>query len=270
MHDICLGGTRSRYEEARSQLVSLSTSPADEEYFLRSRRFWSKEELGDTGNGCSPPPPHRRQPGTLTRGGGKHSALATDAAVTGREATDGEGSDRADLFSERLPSSCHQKGLPPPRRARRSHGAPRSNGQETPTAGGSARQTQGGDGERGGADVWSRPDRFGGGNSAALSCLTVDDVEQVLREVDPLPATVAVCAAVVFLLSPEDQPPADFLWPQGFEAVALPVEDFLWRLHEASGTTASSTKARFLQPVLQREHLLPEVIELQGAHAVAW
>ena len=262
--------------------MSLSTSPADEEYFLRSRRFWSREELGETGGGCSPPPPHRRQPGTLTRGGDKRSTVTSDAAVTGREAvdgaplrgtkrlSDGEGSDRADLFSGRLPASRHQRGLPPPRRARRSQGgAPQSDGQEARSTGGSVRRAPEGDGERGGADVWSRPDRFGGGSSAALSCLTVDDIEQVLREVDPLPATVAVCAAVVFLLSPEDQPPADFLWPQGFEAVALPVEDFLWRLHEASGTTASSTKARSLVPVLQREHLIPELIERQGAHAVA-
>lgn len=201
-------------------------------------------------------------------------------AATGREAidgaqiggterfSDGEGSDRADLYNER-PSNRTQRGLPPPRRTRRSRGPSRPDGQGSRTTGGSAGQTQGGDGERGGADVWSRPDRFGGGNSAALSCLTVDDIEQVLREVDPLPATVAVCAAVVFLLSPEDQPPANFLWPQGFEAVALPVEDFLWRLHEASGGTASSTKAQFLVPVLQREYLIPEVIERQGAHAVA-
>lgn len=229
--------------------------------------------------GCSPPPQHRRQPGSLTRGG-KRSAFAADAAVNGREAidgaqvcgterlSDGEGSDRADLFGERLPNR-HQRGLPPPRRTRRSRGPRRPDGQEAHAAGGRARQTQGCGGERGGADVWSRPDRFGGGSSAALSCLTVDDVEQVLREVDPLPATVAVCAAVVFLLSPEDQPPAEFLWPQGFEAVALPVEDFLWRLHEASGGAASSTKARFLVPVLQRRYLVPEVIERQGAHAVA-
>ena len=50
---------RYRYEEARSQLVSLSTSPADEEYFLRSRRFWSEKELGVAGacGEMSPPPP---------------------------------------------------------------------------------------------------------------------------------------------------------------------------------------------------------------------
>ncbi|CAN0578725.1 unnamed protein product, partial [Ectocarpus sp. 12 AP-2014] len=86
---------------------------------------------------------------------------------------------------------------------------------------------------------------------------------------DPLPATVAVCAAVVFLLGPEDQLPSDFLWPQGLEAVALPAEDFLRRLHDTSGQRASSSKAQFLAPVLQREHLLPEVIERQGGHAVA-
>lgn len=182
--------------------------------------------------------------------------------------SDGEGSDRADLLGRTL-SNRQQRGLPPPRRPRRSRGPLPSDGQEAHATRGGARQAPERDGERGEADIWSRPDRFRGGNSAALSCLTVDDIEQVLREVDPLPATVAVCAAVVFLLSPEDQPPAGFLWPQGFEAVALPVEDFLWRLHEASGGTASSTKARFLAPVLQREDLVPEEIERQGEHAIA-
>lgn len=210
--------------------------------------------------------------------GGKRSAL-TAGVVTGREAadgaqigrterfSDGDGNGRGDMLGERL-LNRHQRGLPLPRRTRRSRG-PRSDGKGARTNGGSPLQNQGGDGERGGADVWSRPDRFGGGNSAALSCLTVDDIEQVLREVDPLPATVAVCAAVVFLLSPEDQPTVDFLWPQGFEAIALPVEDFLRRLHEASGGAANSSKARFLAPVLQREYLIPEVIEQQGGHAVA-
>lgn len=270
--------TRSRYEEARSQLVSLSTSPADEEYFLSSRRFWSKEELGDTGSGSSPPPPHRRPPGTLTRGG-KRSAF-TVAAASGRRGSDGSqrsmterlpdgrGDERVDLFGKRLPSR-QQRELPPAHQSRRLQDL-RADGQAGRTAAGGAPQNQGGDYEQeGGADVWSRPDRFGGGSSAALSCLTVDDIEQILRTVDPLPATVAVCAAVVFLLAPEDQPPVDFLWPQGFDAVALPAEDFLWRLHETSGSTASSAKARFLAPVLQREYLLPEEIERDAGHAVA-
>lgn len=191
----------------------------------------------------------------------------TQMSGTERPSEGEGGNDRADLLGERL-SSRHQRGCLPLRRTRRSRG-PRSDGEEVRSKGGSARENPGGDDERGEAEVWSRPDRFGGGNSAALSCLTVDDIEQVLREVDPLPATVAVCAAVVFLLSPEDQPPPDFLWPGGFEAVALPVEDFLWRLHEASGGTASSTKAHFLAPVLQRGDLLPEVIEREGGHAVA-
>lgn len=182
--------------------------------------------------------------------------------------SDGGGDDRVDLFGKRLPSR-QQRELPPAYQTRRLQGLP-TDGQPGRTAGGGASQSQGDVwGQEGGVDVWSRPDRFRGGNSAALSCLTVDDIEQILRTVDPLPATVAVCAAVVFLLTPEDQPPVDFLWPQGFEAVALPAEDFLWRLNEISGSTASSRKARFLAPVLQREYLLPEVIEREGGHAVA-
>lgn len=119
------------------------------------------------------------------------------------------------------------------------------------------------------ADVWSRSDRFGGGNSAALSCLTVDDIERLLQEEDLLPATTAVCAAIVFLLAPEGQPPEDFYWPRGFEAVALPAEDFLLKLHTVSGSAGSSSKAQILRFVLQREHIMPAAIELQGGHAVA-
>ena len=289
---MCVGPTRCRYEEARSQLVSLSTSPADEEYFLSSRRFWSKEELGDTRGGSSPPPPHRRPPpGTTARGGKRLASTAGFAVSGGRgDVTDGAqrggqertsnggggggGGDDDDNTGDMWPNTQH-RGLPPPRQARRFHGLGAYGQAGHAAASGassSARQSQAGggsDGDRGEADVWSRPDRIGGGRSAALSCLTVDGIEQVLREIDPLPATVAVCAAVVFLLAPEDQPPADFLWPQGFEAVAVPAEDFLLGLHEACGRTASSAKARFLVPVLQREHLIPEEIERQGGHAIA-
>ncbi|CAB1117685.1 unnamed protein product [Ectocarpus sp. CCAP 1310/34] len=276
------GGLSTWYEQARSQLVSLSSSPADEEYFLSSRRFWSKEELGDSMGGSSPPALHRKPPGTIARGG-KRSGYTMSAAAasgrgggseagqrdaTGRLSNDGTYGDNggADLFGER-PQNHHQRGFPPPRQQTRSTQGVPAHGQE----GGQFKAGGGGghSSERGGADVWSRPDRFGDGNSAALSCLTVDDIEQILRELNPLPATVAVCAAVVFLLGPEDQLPSDFLWPQGFEAVALPAEDFLRRLHETSGQRASSSKAQFLAPVLQREHLLPEVIERQGGHAVA-
>lgn len=284
--------TRSRYEEARSQLVSLSTSPADEEYFLSSRRFWSKEELGDTRGGSSPPPPHRRPPGTTARGGGgggsKRLASTAGFAVSGRGDVDSGGAQRGGRERHGdgggggggdnaggVPPNPQHRGPPPPRQARRPRGLG-TDEQEAGHAAGSAGSARwqgqdGGDatGRGGEVDVWSRPDRVGGGSSAALSCLTVDGVEQVLREIDPLPATVAVCAAVVFLLAPEDQPPADFLWPQGFEAVAVPAEDFLLRLREASGRTASSHKAQFLVPVLQREELIPEVIERQGGHAVA-
>lgn len=285
---------RSRYEEARSQLVSLSSSPADEEYFLSSRRFWSKEELGDARGGSSPPPTHRRPPGTIARGGGTGKRLASTAgfAVSGRGDVDGGaqrgareryrdsgggggGGGGGDHNAGGIPPNPRHRGPPRPRQARPPHdlGTDEQEAGHTAWSAGSVRwQGQEGAaaaGQRGEVDVWSRPDRVGGGSSAALSCLTVDGVEQVLREIDPLPATVAVCAAVVFLLAPEDQPPADFLWPQGFEAVAVPAEDFLLRLHEASGRTASSSKARFLVPVLQREELIPEVIERQGGHAVA-
>ncbi|CAM9898844.1 unnamed protein product, partial [Ectocarpus sp. 13 AM-2016] len=276
------GGLSTWYEQARSQLVSLSSSPADEEYFLSSRRFWSKEELGDSIGGSSTPAPHRRPPGTIARGG-KRSGYTTSAPAasgrggdaqagqgdaTGRSSNDGTDGDNGgtDIFGERR-QNHQQRDFPPPRQQTRSSQGVSADGQE----GGQFKAGGGGghSSERGGADVWSRPDRFGDGNSAALSCLTVDDIEQILREMDPLPATVAVCAAVVFLLGPEHQLPSDFLWPQGFEAVALPAEDFLRRLHETSGQRASSSKAQFLAPVLQREHLLPEVIERQGEHAVA-
>lgn len=231
--------------------------------------------------GSSPTAPHRRPPGTIARGG-KRSGNTTSAAASGRGADAGAGQrgatgrfsndgtcgdyGGADLFGGR-PQNHQQRGFPPPRQQTRSLPGVRADGQEGMhfQAGGEKEHSS----ERGGADVWSRPDRFGGGSSAALSCLTVDGIEQILRELDPLPATVAVCAAVVFLLGPEDQLPSDFLWPQGFEAVALPAEDFLRRLHETSGQRASSSKAQFLAPVLQREHLLPEVIERQGGHAVA-
>lgn len=170
---------------------------------------------------------------------------------------------------ERLPD--HKQKVALPLRQNNHMKRPRPDGHPTRGLGGDAHRRRGSadDDERGTADIWSRPDRFGGGKSAALSCLTVDDVEQILREVDPSPATVAVSAAVVFLLAPDDQEPVDFLWPQAFEAVALPAEDFLLRLHRASGGTASLAKASFLAPVLQREHLLPGVIEQQGEHAVA-
>ncbi|CAM9583014.1 unnamed protein product, partial [Hapterophycus canaliculatus] len=75
------------YEEARSQLVSLSTTPADEEYFLSSRRFWSKEELGDSGSGggvAFSPPAHRRPPGHLRPGrGGHRSGVNVSSASPG-------------------------------------------------------------------------------------------------------------------------------------------------------------------------------------------
>lgn len=137
-------------------------------------------------------------------------------------------------------------------------------------AGGSGERGQeGGDEERGHVDVWRRSDHFGGGNSAALSCLTADDIELLVRERDPSPATTAVCTAIVILLAPEDQPPEDFCWPQGFESVALPAEPFLWRLYEASGSTGNPFKAHVLRFVLQRKDFLPAEIERQGEHAVA-
>lgn len=136
--------------------------------------------------------------------------------------------------------------------------------------GGSGEEGQeGGDEERGHVDVWRRSDHFGGGSSAALSCLTADDIELLVREQDPSPATTAVCTAIVILLAPEDQPPEDFCWPQGFKSVALPAEPFLWRLYEASGSTGNSFKAHVLSFVLQREGFLPVEIERQGEHAVA-
>ena len=130
-------------------------------------------------------------------------------------------------------------------------------------------EQEGGEKGRGHVDVWRRSDHFGGGNSAALSCLTADDIELLVREKDPSPATTAVCTAIVILLAPEDQPPEDFCWPQGFKSIALPAEPFLWRLYEASGSTGNSFKAHVLSFVLQREGFLPAEIERQGEHAVA-
>lgn len=119
----------------------------------------------------------------------------------------------------------------------------------------------------------SRPEEEGQewveGQSAALSCLAADDVERLLEDENPVPATTVVCAAIVFLLAPDNQVPEDFCWPRGFEVVARPADEFLRRLNDISGTTVSSFKARVLRFLLQKEEVLPAVIELQGGHAVA-
>lgn len=105
---------------------------------------------------------------------------------------------------------------------------------------------------------------------SSLASLTAQDIQSLLEEKTPIPAAAVVCAAVAFLLSPDEKLPDDFHWPQGFEAVALPVEDFLDKLHEASRGAVSPLKARALKCIMQREEVLPMVIERQGKHAVAW
>lgn len=293
-----------RYEEARSQLVSLSTSLADEEYFLSSRRFWSKEELRNTG-GCGPQVSSslsRRRPPILRRG--KRTAFA--AASQGRSGFDGgleqETALRRDKGgclgrahrSRRHPTGgrgylfrgdgvgMQQHGVELfgqglmnrqedfPRQTRRLQGL----GTGVIGKVGVAQEGEGVHGSkehgiREGPDECGENIQWGSGKSAALSCLTAHDIEQLLREENPLPVTTAVCAAIVFLLAPDDRVPENFCWPQGFEAVAMPAADFLWRLHKSSALTASPFKARVLKLVLQREDTMPVAIERQGAHAVA-
>lgn len=293
-----------RYAEARSQLVSLSTSPADEEYFLRSRRFWSEKELGVAGacGELSPPPPLRRRRSLGTRGGPN-----ADGTGTGGSEQDAPSRRSKGVYVNRLDPggsgqlmngggggyggsgrSLRGDGFDPqePRVDRFGPGAHNHRGGSTPRpsrhledlravsvgeVGGSGEGAlEGRDGEdRGHVDVWRRSDHFGGGNSAALSCLTADDIEQLLREQHPSPATTAVCTAILILLAPEDQPPEDFCWPQGFGSVALPAEPFLWKLYEASGSTGNPFKAHILRFVLQKEEFLPAEIERRGEHAVA-
>lgn len=122
---------------------------------------------------------------------------------------------------------------------------------------------------------WNQPGGDGANQEGevkplSLASLTAQDIQSLLEEETPIPAAAIVCAAVAFLLAPDDKLPEDFHWPQGFEAVALPVEDFLDKLHEASKGAVSSFKARVLKFVMQRRDMLPVVIEQQEQHAVAW
>lgn len=105
--------------------------------------------------------------------------------------------------------------------------------------------------------------------SSALACISPEDVERLLAEKRPIAGTTVVCAAVVFLLRPDDNVPEDFCWPQGFEAVARPADEFLLRLHEVGSRAVSAFKARALRFMLEREDVLPVAIESEGAHTVA-
>lgn len=106
--------------------------------------------------------------------------------------------------------------------------------------------------------------------SSSLAGLTVQDIQSLLEEETPIPAAAVVCAAVAFLLSSDEKFPEGFHWPQGFEAVALPVNEFLDKLHDASRGEVSPFKARALKSIMQREDMLPMVIERQGQHSIAW
>lgn len=267
--------------------MSLSTSLADEEYFLSSRRFWSKAELEYT-ESCrpqsSPPPPHQHP---VTLGHGKRPSFATPMesrrhlgrpdrkkrflTAGGRQPfhdnRQGKQKQGVDHFGHGPVS--YQGDMP--RQARRLQGL---------HAGYTGRPGETGVGVhgnedvvRGKADVWIRPEEddrdLQSGKSSALSCLTTDDIEWLAREENPSPATTVVCATIAFLLASDDQVPEDFCWPRGFEEVALPAEKFLLRLHEFSGRIVSSFKARVLTFVLQKEEILPMVIEREGGHVVA-
>lgn len=103
----------------------------------------------------------------------------------------------------------------------------------------------------------------------ALADVSPADIEQLLGETEPPPATTVVCAAMVFLLAPEGKNPEGFSWPQGFEAWARPAEAFLQRLRDASSTAVSPSKAQALRSVLQTEDLLPVALEQGSGHTVA-
>lgn len=282
-------------------MVSLSSSAADEEYFLQSRRFWSKEELQTAGYYGAQQPfvPHRRPPSKLGRSGkcvasglGRSSSAGfldeqsgtrkgdyrgpTDPAWSKTEVGVGR---RGSLVKEpvndplvRAAVTRHGGGLS-------SHDSKRLQDLRAGILG--RTEKTGGEGaengtrqDRGGAEVWTCSEKGddpcrGDGGSAALACLTTGDVERLLIEDDPPPATRAVCAAILFLLAPDDHIPEDTRWPQGFEGVAIPAENFLRRLGDVSGRTATSLKARMLKFGLQRDDMLPTLMEQQGAHAVA-
>lgn len=242
--------------------MSLSTSPADEEYFLSSRRFWNKEELSEAGTFGPQSSPPRRPLAIPGRGGRRSNAAPTLGRSSSSGVFEQGGTQRGKTgYKGWVGRSTNSGG-----RARAGDG-----------------EGAGGDGGGGGGltsgansdpEHWdSRPEEWGGqwieGQSAALSCLSAADVERLLENESPLPATTVVCAAIVFLLAPDNQLPQDFCWPRGFETVARPTDEFLRRLNEVSGTTVSSFKARVLRVLLQKEEFLPAAIERQGGHAVA-
>lgn len=235
--------------------MSLSTSPADEEYFLSSRRFWNKEELTEIGTFGSQSPPPRRPPALPGRSGRRSNAAPTLGRSSSSGVLEPGGTQRGKMG---------YKGWV---------GRPTNSGGRARPGG-----SDGGGGTTSGANsdpehCDTQPEEGGGqwieGQSAALSCLSAADVERLLENENPPPATTVVCAAIVFLLAPDNQLPEDFCWPRGFETVARPAEEFLRRLNDVSGTTVSSFKARVLRVLLQKEEFLPAAIERQGGHAVA-
>lgn len=292
---------RTRFEHARLQLVALSTSPEDEEYFLSSRRFWSKKELEvgeNRGSSSGPISQSQRRLQTLPRWrGGRYRgslgvALARSVSTGAVDVRTGQR-----RISRRIACTGRARGNVC-RHGRRSHSAVyhrlRSGNRHesgdtdrTIGDGGCVGENREGELDRdrgdtrlrttpGNADSKRNPDsaetqRLSVANhgSAALACITSADIEQLLLEVKPTNATTVVCAAVVFLLSSDDKVPADFRWPQGFAAVARRADDFLANLREKSGKVVSPFKAQVLQFVLQREDIMPMAIERQGGHTVA-
>lgn len=285
---------QNRFEEARLQLIALSTSPADEEYFLSSRRFWSKEELEvveNGGSGRGPTSPARRRPKTLPTWKTSRrlhnsgvalvhsSSIATIDSRTMQRGTRSRRMSTAErgsgiFYQDSGGSHPPVQSLEFPSQSRRLQGlssgvrhkdsGPKDRAKHRNCGYVRLRVTRGcvQPGRKIDTEVTRHP-------SAALACITPDDIERLLLEVKPVNATTVVCAIVMSLLAPDDNVPENVCWPQGFEAMARDAVAFLSRLHETSGRAVNPFKARALRFVLQREDILPMVIEQQGAHTVA-
>lgn len=305
---------QSRYEEARLQLVSLSTSPEDEEYFLGSRRFWSKEELG-AHNTLPLAPQLTGESSRLQRmsPAGRHQSRSmnslgewtiqdTPYGATGKRRQrkeygspyhdegwrirdpPGRKGPRSDEHLVGQDCYVYALGKSPRRRFRRDRNALVAGNRGIGRMGAVAQmggseddkvqgwvdgQAAEGNRPRCGQDSLETEKSSRREPCMALTNLVPEDINSLLCERQPLPATTIVCAAVVYLLSPDESSPQDFCWPQGFEAVARPAEKFLQTLQTLHGAMVSSSKARILKPLLQRQDVLPVVIEQHGGHTVA-
>lgn len=291
---------QNRFEEARLQLVALSTSPADEEYFLSSRRFWTREELDLVENGGSfsgQTSPVRRRPKAVS--GWKNSTRIYSSGVpllhsnsiptldsrtilrgtkSGRISTPERGGRIS--FEDSGTSYPPVHYLDPPSHSRHVQGL-RSDVRHTDSRGNDKAENRNcGDGRSCSTRRTVQPGRKMGSkgqqrlsftlhSSAALACITVDDIERLLQDDKPLDATTVVCAIVMSLIAPNHRVPEIVRWPPGFKAMAHDAGAFLTRLHDMSGRVVSPFKAQALRFVLQREDILPMVIEKQGGHTVA-